>query len=429
MRNKFIAGMSFILLISSIILLRWHPTLFDFNIVHNLYGPNIFYQTFYTPLPLIVGYGSIALTLLLGPIFCGYICPFGTFQRILHHIGHKLDLHKNIPITVHRHLSYLKYALFLFILWLLSAGKIATYIHADPYHGFIRLFYGGITLTAGLYLIVVILLSLMIKRPFCNYLCPYGAGLNVLSFFRVFKIQRKESTCVNCKACDHRCPVKITISTTKQVNQPECLSCHDCISACPRKGTLKLGFGITRACIAIILMALIIYQWPMKSHPTHHHVKNLNKPSISIEKPLKTTSVVDIYYEDSIDFIPVERAIEKHKIIVKAKIEAEKKAEAERLALQEAARKQQYHDGIYKAKVNGFAPDMLVQVELKGDQIIAVNVIEHDETRSYFNYSAEKMYKKIIQNNGPDVSVVAGCTYTSRGIKNGVRACLNQAKK
>jgi hypothetical protein len=52
----------------------------------------------------------IALTVLLGRVFCGWICPLGTLHNI---VG---LLNKRRPSSVHRHWHTLKYYIFLFLL-------------------------------------------------------------------------------------------------------------------------------------------------------------------------------------------------------------------------------------------------------------------------------------------------------------------------
>lgn len=466
MRNKIIAAISFLLLLGSVVIVRFNPTLIDFNNIHNIYGPNVLYRDFFEPLPLYIGLFSIGLTLLLGPVFCGYVCPFGTFQRILHFIGRKIGFNKKLPIRIHEILSSIKYIVLTVFVFLIVSKQVMIYINIDPYHGFIRLFYGGITLMAGLYLIIIILLSLYIKRPFCNYLCPYGAGLNLISSIRILRVTRHDEHCIQCKACDHVCPVRIQITPKETVNNVNCLSCHDCIKVCPRKKAINLKPKLMSTIAAVTLMVVLTQIISVKTLPV---IADVEVPVVETEvvetpveikdEPLKETSTIDVYYHSNIDLLPVGLADEKQaEITVLLQLEAErlakeeaerlKREEADRLAREEAARKAQeeadklaeqkaqeeastglYKDGVYRARVNAFAPDMVVQVEIKDDKIISVEVVEHNETMSYFNFSAEKMYKKIVENNSTDVMVVAGCTYTSRGIKNGVNACLNQAKK
>ncbi|WP_156922793.1 4Fe-4S binding protein [Desulfitobacterium metallireducens] len=88
-----------------------------------------------------------------------------------------------------------------------------------------------------------IILSLFIERPWCKYACPYGAVLGFFNFFRIFKIHRKNSSCVNCKACDRACPMNISVSTTNAVRNHQCISCMKCTSehSCPVANTVEFS--------------------------------------------------------------------------------------------------------------------------------------------------------------------------------------------
>jgi len=89
---------------------------------------------------------------------------------------------------------------------------------------------------------VVLVLSLIVERPFCKYACPYGAVLGVFNLFRIFKIRRRRSTCIDCKACDRSCPMNIPVSTSGAVRDHQCISCLKCTSeqVCPVENTVEL---------------------------------------------------------------------------------------------------------------------------------------------------------------------------------------------
>ena len=80
------------------------------------------------------------------------------------------------------------------------------------------------------------------ERPFCKYACPYGAVLGVFNLFRIVKIRRNPSTCIDCKACDKACPMNIPVSTGGAVRNHQCIACLKCTSeqACPVKNTVAM---------------------------------------------------------------------------------------------------------------------------------------------------------------------------------------------
>ena len=187
--------------------------------------------------------------LLLGPVFCGWVCPFGTFQEFLARIGKRIfkrRYNNMVPRKVDRILRYLRYVLLALVLYNTAmAGKL-IFADVDPYYALFQFWTGEVAITAYIALAVVILLSLIIERPFCKYACPYGAVLGIFNLFRIFGLKRNTGSCINCKACDRSCPMNLDISTKEVVRNHQCISCFQCTSgdgSCPVKETLEFKTG------------------------------------------------------------------------------------------------------------------------------------------------------------------------------------------
>lgn len=192
---------------------------------------------------LVLAVAVVALSVVFGPVFCGWICPFGTFQRWMASLGKRLlgrRYGKIIPRRLDHALRYVRYAV-------LAAVVIATAVSAklvfsdyDPYFALFNFWTGEVALTAFIFLGFFMLLSLIVERPFCRYACPYGALLGLSNRFRIFKIRRVASTCIDCKACDRACPMGINISEAGAVKDTQCISCLLCTSeqVCPVADTV-----------------------------------------------------------------------------------------------------------------------------------------------------------------------------------------------
>ena len=91
----------------------------------------------------------------------------------------------------------------------------------------------------------VTVLSLIIERPWCKYLCPYGALLGLFNKIRIFKIRRNPDSCIHCKKCDKVCPMNIKVSGKTTISDLQCISCHQCTSdvACPVQDTVTISAG------------------------------------------------------------------------------------------------------------------------------------------------------------------------------------------
>ena len=87
-----------------------------------------------------------------------------------------------------------------------------------------------------------------------------------------------------------------------------------------------------------------------------------------------------------------------------------------------------YSDGIYQGTADGFRPGLTVEVEIKNDEIIRLEVISHNEqNRNYWGYPVENIPKWIVAAQSTDVDTVSGATYTSRGIIAAAEEALGKA--
>jgi NAD-dependent dihydropyrimidine dehydrogenase PreA subunit len=68
-----------------------------------------------------------------------------------------------------------------------------------------------------------------------------GGFLALISRGSVFKVRRREETCIDCKACDRSCPVNIAVSARATVHDWECINCNQCVNSCPVQDTLVIS--------------------------------------------------------------------------------------------------------------------------------------------------------------------------------------------
>ena len=187
-----------------------------------------------------------ATAIIAGPVFCGWVCPFGTFQEWIGKLGKKI-FHKKfnhiIPKKIDSVLRYLRYLVLIWVVVMTAVSATLVFAAYDPYYALFNFWTGEVAITGFITLGVIIILSLFIERPFCKYACPYGALLGLTNFFRIFGIRRNEKTCISCSACDKVCPMNITISDKSKVKNHQCISCLACTSevACPVEKTLEMS--------------------------------------------------------------------------------------------------------------------------------------------------------------------------------------------
>ena len=199
----------------------------------------------------------ILLGVLLGRFICGFLCPFGWLQELLHKIPMKKFSTKKL-----KPLTYLKYAVLLVMVVLLPVLVVNDVGMGNPFfckylcpqgvlEGAIPLSLANSGIRAALgklftwklgILLTVIVLSVLFYRPFCKWLCPLGAFYALLNKVSLFQMKVDNDKCVSCGKCAKVC--KMDVDVTKTPNHTECIRCGMCVNACPTGAVhFRYGFG------------------------------------------------------------------------------------------------------------------------------------------------------------------------------------------
>jgi polyferredoxin len=189
----------------------------------------------------------LLLTVFLGPVLCGWICPLGTVQEFLGKFGKKLfprNYNHTIPSSIDNWLRYIRYIVLLLVVIFTARELTLVFLDYDPYFALFNFWSDEVPASALIILIIVLVSSLFIERPWCKYLCPLGALLGIFNLFRLIPLKRNPDTCINCKRCDQVCPMNIKISDKTIIRNHQCISCLLCTDevSCPVKDTLNFSF-------------------------------------------------------------------------------------------------------------------------------------------------------------------------------------------
>ncbi|MGF7058423.1 4Fe-4S binding protein [Brassicibacter mesophilus] len=188
------------------------------------------------------------LSILFGPVFCGWICPLGSIQEWIGKIGRKIfkkRFNTFIPYKFDKYLRYLRYGVMAWVIYVTAHSGKLFFSNIDPYNALFNFWSSEVAIGGVIVLVVTLTASLFVERPWCKYTCPFGAILGITNLFRVFKIRRNSSTCVSCNACNKACPMNINVSKKNVISNHQCISCMKCTSeaACPVSDTVELSVG------------------------------------------------------------------------------------------------------------------------------------------------------------------------------------------
>ena len=205
--------------------------------------------------------GGILLlySVLFGRMICGWVCPFGLIQELLHKIP-TLKLKKN---AVTRLLSYLKYGILVFFVFVIPmlyalrdlplpafckyicpAGTLESgvVLLANKVNSGYFSMLGGLFTWKFLLMVSILTGCIFVFRLFCRFLCPLGALYGLFNRISFFGVTVEDSKCIQCGRCIRHCGMDI-----RHVGDPECIACGDCIAVCPTEAIRWKGGKISLA--------------------------------------------------------------------------------------------------------------------------------------------------------------------------------------
>jgi ferredoxin-type protein NapH len=189
----------------------------------------------------------LILGVLIGRLLCGWVCPFGFLQDMLHKIP-------SPKFTLPRWTRFGKYIILIVMVFMIpfllgaeTAWSFCRFCPASaievtiPNLGSVD----DIDTMTGIKLGIlagIVILAIMSSRAFCKVFCPIGAMLAPLNYISFWKIRVPTENCIACRKCDKGCPMGIEpakrIKSGVAANRDaECIVCHECQVECPRPKT------------------------------------------------------------------------------------------------------------------------------------------------------------------------------------------------
>jgi ferredoxin-type protein NapH len=186
-----------------------------------------------------------------GRLICGWACPFGLIQELLHKIPSK-------KFSIPRKLRFIKYGFLLFFVILLPLTVVDNFGYGQPW--FCKYVCPAGTLEAGLPMLMLqpalrqtigpifynkftiligfVVWSILASRPFCRTTCPLGAFYALFKKLKLVKLRHVEENCTRCEACHAVCPMGVKFNESPE--DAECISCLKCMDKACKFDAIRL---------------------------------------------------------------------------------------------------------------------------------------------------------------------------------------------
>lgn len=252
-----------------------------------------FYLFSYTTQLLLILVIILALTVVLGRFFCGWLCPFGLYLDLVAVIRKALKIrYWNLSEKLNKGLHWLRYLLLIFFIalpftltpiepwqWPLamflvgpfkpvsvllgpteplvipweSSLKLYGLSFSYPYASVITFYSGENLALVSIFTFIALTLasSFFVRRFWCRF-CPTGASFAILNRFRGFRwmpllrLNKVEEKCTKCGICKRVCPAQVLDVYEQKggdITTSMCMLCLRCVEMCPYEDCLKLNMA------------------------------------------------------------------------------------------------------------------------------------------------------------------------------------------
>jgi Fe-S-cluster-containing hydrogenase component 2 len=208
---------------------------------------------------LVLAAAVLLLALAGRGFFCGWLCPLGSLQEMVHAGGRwvtdrvpplrrlRRRMSRGAGIERWRQVDrVLRWGRWLVLAWAIIGAAVTgamVFRVADPWIALLTVAEFELSL-AFVVLIATFVLALFIERPFCRYACPLGALQSLAGKVSPIAVERDASACLGCDLCNQACPMAIPVNARTRVTDTSCNGCLECVGACPSQNALAVTLAV-----------------------------------------------------------------------------------------------------------------------------------------------------------------------------------------
>ena len=191
------------------------------------------------PVIIVAGAAFLIFALILGKVFCSFLCPLGMLFDVTWRVTEALHLPKLRRDEKFMRIINIINKVFLVFFICGIVSLIAILI-------FFPEFFDGVKIPAFALIIaavVMITVNALARRFFCN-VCPIGSFIGLFEKISIVKLEKGCGDCLMCGACYEACPMRIkeiyTEINNNNVSSPQCIYCGECVKQCQVDNALSI---------------------------------------------------------------------------------------------------------------------------------------------------------------------------------------------
>jgi ferredoxin len=189
----------------------------------------------------------LAAAIVGNKLVCGWACPFGALQELVYSLPILRRLKRwKVPFWCSNLVRVGLFVVMLLLLFGIVGGKrgFVLYHGINPFNLFNLHFESA---SMAIAVVVALLAGLVIYRPFCQFICPFGLISWLTERFSLARVRIDPERCNQCGACSRACPLDAAKDRVAgKVWAADCYSCARCLNVCPHDA-ITYGFTVGRA--------------------------------------------------------------------------------------------------------------------------------------------------------------------------------------